>query len=83
MGYQDIAGRLGVAAEECVYVGDGSSAELTGATAAGMTAVLIDTPFDTDFRYDAEAQWAGRSIADMQELRALLQELQEARSRGE
>lgn len=75
-GYQDIAGKLGVAAEECVYVGDGSSAELTGATAVGMTAVLIDTPFDTDFRYDAEAHWAGRSIADMQELWPLLQELQ-------
>ena len=82
-GYQDIAGRLSVAAEQCVYVGDGSSAELTGATSAGMTAVLIETPFDTDFRYDAEAQWAGRSITDMQELRPLLQELQEPRNNGE
>ena len=57
-------------------MGDGSSAELTGATSAGMTAGLIETPFGTDFRYDAAAEWAGRSITDMQELLPLLQELQ-------
>ena len=74
--YQDISGKLGVAAAECVYVGDGSSAELTGAASAGMTAVLIQTPFGTDFRYDAESDWAGRSIADIDELRPLLRELQ-------
>ncbi len=56
---------------------------ITLGVAAGMTAVPIDTPCDTDVRYDAEAQWAGRSIADMQALWPLLRELQEARNSGE
>lgn len=44
-GYHDIIRKLGVAAGDCLYVGDGSSAELTGATSAGMTAVIVETPF--------------------------------------
>ena len=37
--YQKAAGLLGVAAEECVFVGDGGSKELEGAKAAGMKAI--------------------------------------------
>ncbi len=37
-GYHDIARKLGVATAQCLYVGDGSSSELTGAEAVGMTA---------------------------------------------
>lgn len=33
--------RLGVAPEDCLYVGDGGSQELTGAVAAGMNAVRL------------------------------------------
>lgn len=73
-GYEDIVGQLGVAAEECVYVGDGSSSELTGATAVGMTAVLLETPFGADFRYDAEEGWTGRRIRDIGELERLLRQ---------
>ena len=43
-GYRDVSHKLGVAAKECLYVGDGSSAELSGATSARMTAVLLETP---------------------------------------
>ena len=39
--YALAAERLGVPAERILYVGDGSFGELTGAAAAGMTAVLI------------------------------------------
>ncbi len=74
-GYHDITRKLAVAAEGCLYVGDGSSAELTGATSAGMTAVLLETPFGTDFRYDAETRWAGRSVSEIQEVRRVLREL--------
>lgn len=74
-GYQDIARRLGVAAGECLYVGDGSSAELTGATSAGMTAALLETPFGADFRYDAESRWMGRSVSELHEVRRVLREL--------
>ncbi len=72
--YAEVARRLGVATDECVYVGDGSSAELTGAAAAGMTPVLLETPFGLDFRYDAEP-WTGRAIRDIDELAGLLREL--------
>ena len=39
--YGAIADRLGVAPNECWYVGDGGGRELTGATMAGMTPVLV------------------------------------------
>ncbi len=74
-GYHDIARKLDVAAGECLYVGDGSSAELTGATSAGMTAVLVETPFGREFRYDAEDHWEGRSVSELHELNRLLLEL--------
>lgn len=71
-GYRDIAGKLGVAPAACLYVGDGASSELTGATEAGMTAVLLETPLDASFRYDAEAAWSGLSIAALEDLPGLL-----------
>lgn len=71
-GYHDIAGKLGMAPADCLYVGDGASSELTGATEAGMTAVLLETPLDASFRYDAEAAWSGLSIAGLEELPGLL-----------
>jgi len=75
-GYHEVARKLGVATNECLYVGDGSSAELTGATSVGMTAVLVETPFGTDFRYDAESHWAGRSVSELGELQLVLRDLQ-------
>ena len=36
--------RVGIAPEETLYVGDGSSRELTGAAAVGMTPLLIRVP---------------------------------------
>ncbi|MDQ3641042.1 MAG: HAD-IA family hydrolase [Actinomycetota bacterium] len=82
-GYRDISRKLGVPPEECLYVGDGSSAELSGATSAGMTAVLLETPFGTDFRYDAESRWTGRSVSDLHQVRRVLRDLNlEARDRA-
>src|SRR6185312_3890966 len=50
---------LGVRPEECVYVGDGGSRELSGAAAVGMTAVRLNAPdladhlvFDRDTAFD-------------------------------
>jgi putative hydrolase of the HAD superfamily len=42
--FLEACGRLGVAPAECLYVGDGGSQELTGATAVGMHAVRLDAP---------------------------------------
>ena len=51
--------KLGVAPEECVYIGDGGSRELSGAAAVGMTAVRLCAPdlvdhlvFDPDTAFD-------------------------------
>lgn len=61
---------LGVAPDECLYVGDGGSHELTGARAAGMHPVLIRPPDDGNHvpkRPDAEG-WEGPVIADLREV---------------
>jgi putative hydrolase of the HAD superfamily len=57
---------LGVAPEDCLFVGDGGSRELTGAAALGMRAVLLET--DGVGRYDPDVGWSGPSIATLDEL---------------
>ncbi|HET6531026.1 MAG TPA: HAD family hydrolase [Actinoplanes sp.] len=61
--------QLGVAAEQCLYVGDGGSRELTGAAAVGMTPVRLNAPdladhlvFDRDTDFDGPAV---RSLTDL------------------
>ena len=44
--YELATERLGVTANDCLYVGDGSDGELSGASQAGMTAVLMRAPDD-------------------------------------
>ena len=39
--YECCLNRLGLAAKECVFVGDGGSGELTGARAVGLTTVFV------------------------------------------
>lgn len=57
--------RLGVEAGECLYVGDGGSNELTGATAFGIRAVLLaDAKWAAGHRYDAD-EWAGETIHEL------------------
>ena len=62
---------LGVAAEECLYVGDGTSNELSGAEKAGMTAVLMRAPYDQ--ADGARENWAGERISDVREVLGLLE----------
>jgi putative hydrolase of the HAD superfamily len=62
--------RLGVEPSACLFVGDGGSRELTGATAVGMDAVLIRVPDDAGdnaFRRDAE-EWTGTRVAALQQV---------------
>jgi len=62
--------RLGVKPEECLYIGDGSSTELTGALKAGMHPVMIRDPkenADTHF-IDREENWAGLKISGIAEV---------------
>jgi putative hydrolase of the HAD superfamily len=65
---------LGVAPENCLYIGDGASDELTGATKIGMDAALI-LPHEPDgydhLRGDAQ-RWTGPVISDLSEIVGLL-----------
>jgi putative hydrolase of the HAD superfamily len=64
--------RLGVSPEACLYVGDGSYRELSGAKAVGMRAVLIrDRDEEAEvLRFDAD-EWDGPEIAELGEVPGL------------
>ncbi len=72
--YQLALDGLGLRSEECLYVGDGSSTELTGARNVGMDAVLILDPGETvDTHYvQREEDWNGPRIAYLREVLDLL-----------
>jgi putative hydrolase of the HAD superfamily len=66
--------RLEVEPASCLYCGDGSYRELTGADAIGMTAVEIRDP-DVDIATTLHLEgddWHGRRIADLRELLAMV-----------
>ena len=70
--YTTVCERLDVEPAECLYVGDGGSNELTGATGFGMRAVLIaDADWATGHRFDSD-DWHGESITDLSQVPALL-----------
>jgi putative hydrolase of the HAD superfamily len=65
--------QLDVAAEECVYVGDGGSRELTGAAAVGMTAVRLDAPDLADHLvFDRDTGFDGPSVRSLTQLLTLI-----------
>jgi putative hydrolase of the HAD superfamily len=71
--YRHVCRRLGVEPEECLYVGDGGSHELTGATAVGMTAVKLAAPDLTHHLvYDADEGFTGPHINSLSELTDLI-----------
>ena len=66
--------RLGVAPRACLYVGDGSYRELSGAAAVGMRSVLISDPEEEAEMLRPEVEeWGGESIDDLRQIPALLQ----------
>ncbi len=68
--YRIAAAKLGLAAEHCLYVGDGSDDELTGASDVGMTPVLIRAPYDRED--GARQSLDGMRISTIREVRSLL-----------
>ena len=68
--YAMACNRLGVEPSDCLFVGDGGSDELTGATNVGMDAVLIRAPDDTE-NGDRE-DWRGARISSLDEVLGLL-----------
>ena len=62
--------RLAVAPEDCLFVGDGGSRELSGAEAVGMTALCIRSASEDGYdphRIDAET-WHGPTIGALAEV---------------
>jgi len=67
--------QLAVRPEECLYIGDGSSHELTGAANVGMHPVLIRVPYEDEpgvRRIDPE-QWNGPRISSLTAVLTLLE----------
>lgn len=75
--YEIACERLNVKPEECVYVGDGSSEELTGAASVGMRSILkradLTDVYDPN-RSDVE-NWQGPVIDEIAELCNIVPEL--------
>ena len=68
--YQRICQRLQIAPQECIYVGDGSSQELTGAAAIGMLPVLkrIDLRDVYDSHRPEVETWRGLAVDEIKEI---------------
>jgi putative hydrolase of the HAD superfamily len=65
--------RLGLRPADCLYVGDGGSRELSGATEVGMTAIRLAAPdLDGHLVFDADHGWIGPTIASLAETVDLL-----------
>lgn len=74
--YQLTANQLGIKPEKCLYIGDGSSQELTGASQVGMHAVLLCLPAEhgaDEHRIGSEhEEWDGPTISSLTEVLTLL-----------
>ena len=72
--YRLACARLGVTAEECVYVADGENFELTAAKEIGMHPVLIRTAeSQSELRREAQ-EWQGATICALPELLPMVAE---------
>ncbi len=68
---------LSVSPEKCIYIGDGSSHELTGAAIAGMLPIRLLTPCDVSpdsMRPDAE-EWEGITLSSLEVIFSFTQDV--------
>ncbi|MFN0059996.1 MAG: HAD family hydrolase [Planctomycetota bacterium] len=65
--YEHVLNALGVAARDCVYIGDGNSEELIGAKRLGMTTIWVDN--------GAEQYWLERFSSECDERVTALREI--------
>ena len=76
--YQIAVDRLKVEPHDCLYIGDGGSQELTGASQVGMTPVLLRLPEEertSIYRVNDEVDaWHGTVISSLTEVLTLLKE---------
>jgi len=68
--------KMVVEPEKCLYIGDGSSQELTGASQVGMHAVLLRIPDEdsTDAHQIDREEWEGSVISSLKEVLTLLKD---------
>ena len=64
--------QLEVEPNECLYIGDGDSNELSGASQLGMYAVMIRDPNELDPYRLVEVDWDGRKIKNFIEIMDLI-----------
>jgi putative hydrolase of the HAD superfamily len=65
--------RLGVPPRQCLYVGDGGSQELTGATRAGLAAVRLAAPdLDGHLVFNPDTAWRGPALTALSEVVGLV-----------
>jgi len=64
--------QLGVEPDQCLYIGDGDSNELSGASQLGMDAVMIRDPNELDPYRLVEVNWDGRRIENFLEIMDLI-----------
>ena len=67
--YHHALTQLGLAPEECIFVGDGDSRELSGAEALGLYAIRLRWPDDDPTtRYDDDVEFHGVEVGSLTEL---------------
>jgi putative hydrolase of the HAD superfamily len=64
--------QLGVGPNTCLYIGDGDSNELGGASQLGMDAVMIRDPNELDPYRIVEVDWKGPKIENFSEIMDLI-----------
>ncbi len=72
--YHRACSRLGLEPADCLYVGDGSSQELSGAERAGLHPVLLAVPNEDDpdvHRVDID-QWTGPSVTTLEDVLSIV-----------
>jgi putative hydrolase of the HAD superfamily len=69
--YLEMARRLQVAPHDCLYIGDGHAKELAGASAVGMTTVLVDYDATGGFIWDRDDR-ADHRVRDLREILPIL-----------
>jgi putative hydrolase of the HAD superfamily len=68
--YEICCERLGVAPEDCLFVGDGANHELPGAERVGMTAVQLRAPGEE--LTEPGKEWRGRHVERLEEILELV-----------
>lgn len=69
--YEAACTSLGVSPDQCLYVGDGGSHELTGARSLGMTAVqLVADDHGRHLAFAADRDWDGHRVGSLTEVLA-------------